>query len=187
LLFNGRNPPKATTTFTARTPRRWCSLKNHRLPVATRAPGPIFATAPQHQVFAPNHGRLLLLGAGHCCIPLLLLRSNSSSAFRRFVFLARTPVLTQFPVQQTTPPEAVCSTRLAGPPSWGGWKSTCPSTPPGGHQLSFLVTPFGQSLDPAPPVSPTTGTPLPCSVPVALPRGMRASTPTQGTLPVCSL
>jgi hypothetical protein len=50
---------------------------------------------------------LLLLGAGHCCIPLLLLRSNSSSAFRRFVFLARTPVLTQFPVQQTTPPGAV--------------------------------------------------------------------------------
>ena len=79
----------------------------------------------------------------------------------------------------TAPPGTVYGTRFAGPPNPGAWYGLPSSHAPGGHQSSFLVTPFGPSSWPRHhPVGLTTRTPLPCSVPVALPLGMGASTPT---------
>lgn len=79
----------------------------------------------------------------------------------------------------TAPPGTVCGSRFAGLPNPGAWNGLPSFHAPGGYQSSFLVTPFGPSSWPRHhPVGLTTRTPLPCSVPVALPLGMGASTPT---------
>ena len=79
----------------------------------------------------------------------------------------------------TAPPGTVYGTRFAGPPNPGAWYGLPSSHAPGGYQSSLLVTPFGPSSWPRHhPVGLTTRTPLPCSVPVALPLGMGASAPT---------
>ena len=154
---------------------------------------PVFATAPHHPGFCTMWGgRLLLLDAAppllhspSCCFAVIVVAPSKALHLLSPHPLAG-PLFTGMKNHSS---RSIFSYPLSSTPvPLGAWKDFIgPSTPPGRHQLSALVTPFGQSMDPAPPVSPTTETPLPCSVPVALPRGMRASTPTQGTLPGCSL
>ena len=71
------------------------------------------------------------------------------------------------------PPGPACGTRSAGSPNPGAWNGLPSSHAPGGYQSGFLVTPFGTSSWPRHhPFGPTTRTPLPCSVPVAIPMSM---------------
>ena len=185
VAWERRNPPKALKSFCLFVRPGRGTREKPVFPVACRQDRqkPLTFSAKPCRIAATLRSAPLLLGG-----PLLLVAAFPYGCFA--VIEVAPPALPQPPATRpvsafmqltphTAPPGTICGTRFAGPPNPGAWYGLPSSHAPGGHQSSFLVTPFGPSSWPRHhPVGLTTRTPLPCSVPVALPLGMGASTPT---------
>lgn len=115
---------------------------------------PVFATAPHHpRTCTMWGGRLLLLDAAppllhspSCCFAVIVVAPSKALHLLSPHHLAG-PLFTGMKNHSS---RSIFSYPLSSTPvPLGAWKDFIgPSTPPGRHQLSTLVTPFGQSIGP---------------------------------------